>query len=179
MLTCILLAAGGFVAGLLFFAAKSSSSFRIERSIRINAYAENVFPWLNEPRNAERWLPFAKKDPQMMHRYSGPEHGIGAVCEFAGGRQSGSGRITITESHKPTCVVSRLEMFKPFKADNRVVYTAVPMGDTTEVRWSMEGKSPFIARVMCAFFNMDDMVGRDFEVGLINLKNLVEKGSTT
>ncbi|MFZ5722200.1 MAG: SRPBCC family protein [Pseudomonadota bacterium] len=177
MLTGILLVIGGFGAGLLFFAAKSSSRFRIERSIRIDAGVQSVFPWLNEPRNAERWLPFARKDPQMKHDYSGPARGVGAVCTFAGGKQSGTGRITITESTAPVQVVSRLEMFSPFKADNRVVYTAVPLGDRTEVHWSMEGKSPFIARLMCAFFDMDSMVGKDFEDGLINLKSLVERGA--
>lgn len=43
--------------------------------------------------------------------------------------------------------------------------------------WSVKGKSPFIARVMCAlsFMNMDKYVGGMFEKGLLRLKNMVEK----
>jgi hypothetical protein len=34
----------------------------------------------------------------------------------------------------------------------------------------MTGQSPYIAKVICLFMDMDRMVGKDFEVGLSNLK---------
>jgi hypothetical protein len=39
----------------------------------------------------------------------------------------------------------------------------------------MHGPNPYIGKVMQIFFNMDRMVGKDFEAGLANLKTLAEK----
>ena len=39
----------------------------------------------------------------------------------------------------------------------------------------MEGRLNFVAKLMHIFFNMDRMVGQDFEDGLANLKALAER----
>jgi hypothetical protein len=39
----------------------------------------------------------------------------------------------------------------------------------------MDGPSPYIAKLMGVFFNMDRMIGKDFETGLGNLKTVAEK----
>lgn len=38
------------------------------------------------------------------------------------------------------------------------------------------GVMPFISSLVCLFFNMDKMVGGDFEKGLATLKSVVEAG---
>jgi len=38
----------------------------------------------------------------------------------------------------------------------------------------MQGPSPFVSKLMGLVFNMDRMIGQDFEAGLQNLKNLAE-----
>ena len=50
----------------------------------------------------------------------------------------------------------------------------VPESGGTRVSWSMEGPSPFIARLMGIFMNMERMIGRSFEEGLAKLKALAE-----
>jgi len=39
----------------------------------------------------------------------------------------------------------------------------------------MHGPTPFMGKIMHVFFNMDRMVGSDFEIGLANPKKLAEK----
>ena len=39
----------------------------------------------------------------------------------------------------------------------------------------MRGEVPYLAKIVHVFFNMDTMVGKDFETGLANLKALAEK----
>ena len=39
----------------------------------------------------------------------------------------------------------------------------------------MHGPAPFMSKVMQVFMNMDSMIGKDFEIGLANLKTLAEK----
>ena len=62
-----------------------------------------------------------------------------------------------------------------FGCNNIVEFTLEPQGDSTNVTWAMQGPSPYIAKLMHVFFDMDSMVGKDFETGLANLKNIAEK----
>lgn len=39
----------------------------------------------------------------------------------------------------------------------------------------MYGPANFVSRLMGVFFNMDRMIGTDFEAGLANLKSITEK----
>ena len=41
--------------------------------------------------------------------------------------------------------------------------------------WAMQGPAPFVSKVMGTVFNLDKMVGKDFEVGLANLKAASER----
>ncbi|CAN7339709.1 hypothetical protein [Pararhizobium sp. LjRoot238] len=45
----------------------------------------------------------------------------------------------------------------------------------TTVTGSMDGPNPLIAKVMGLFFDMDQMIGKDFAQGLENLKAVTEK----
>ena len=44
----------------------------------------------------------------------------------------------------------------------------LPQGDathvTTNVTWLMHGPAPFMSRVMQVFMNVDNMIGKDFEI---------------
>ncbi len=51
-----------------------------------------------------------------------------------------------------------LNMLKPMKASNKVTFTLVPNGAQTTVTWAMQGKSPFIAKLMGVVMDMDKMV---------------------
>jgi len=39
----------------------------------------------------------------------------------------------------------------------------------------MRGHNNFVAKAMCLVFDMDKMVGGDFEAGLAGIKSIVEK----
>lgn len=51
----------------------------------------------------------------------------------------------------------------------------LPQGGATCLSWMMRGPSSFISKLMQVFMNLDHMIGKDFEAGLANLKNLTEK----
>jgi hypothetical protein len=39
----------------------------------------------------------------------------------------------------------------------------------------MHGPASFMSKMMQVFINLDNMIGKDFEIGLANLKRLSEK----
>jgi len=167
------------VAGVLGYAATKPDVFSVQRSASIKAAPEKIFPLINDFQKWSAWSPYENKDPAMKRTYGSTRSGTGAVYGWEGNSNVGSGRITIADSSPPSKVRLNLEMFSPFEAHNVVEFTLVPQGDTTNVTtsvtWAMQGKVPYMAKVAHVFFNMDSVVGRDFEAGLANLKAIAEK----
>ena len=62
----------------------------------------------------------------------------------------------------------------PFEGHNTAEFTIAAAGRWHSLTWLMHGPAPFISKVMQVFMNIDNMVGKDFEVGLANLKKLAE-----
>jgi hypothetical protein len=113
-------------------------------------------------------------DPAMKKQLSGAPTGVGSVYEWEGNSKVGKGRMEIIEATPPTSATVKLDFLKPFEAHNMAKFTLMPAGDSTDVTWRMYGPSPFVTKVMGVFFNMDKMVGKDFERGLASLKSSAE-----
>src|SRR5579859_3323993 len=110
----------------------------------------------------------------MKKTYSGAETGKGAVYEWDGNKDAGAGRIEIVDAVRPSKITMTLEFTRPFATRNMVDFTMVPEGEMTEVTWDMRGPAPFLSKIMQVFFDMDKMVGKDFEDGLSVMKTTAE-----
>lgn len=163
------------IGAILIYAATRPDSFRIERSVRINAPPEAIFPLIDDFHQWEAWSPWEKIDPGVKRTYSGAANGKGAVYEWLGNSDVGQGRMEIVESTPPSSVSLKLDFIKPFEAHNLVDFTLVPQGDTTVVTQAMYGPSPYISRLMGLCFSMDEMVGQKYEEGLASLKAIAER----
>jgi uncharacterized protein YndB with AHSA1/START domain len=163
------------IAGVLIFAATKPDTFRIRRAARIKAPPEKIFPLINDFRNWGAWSPWEKKDPAMKRTLGATASGKGAVYEWEGNKDVGQGRMEIAESVPPSKVALTLDFVKPFEAHNIVEFTLEPNGDGTNITWAMQGHTPYFAKLIHVFINMDRMVGKDFEAGLASLKAIAEK----
>lgn len=163
------------VVAVLVYAATKPDTFRVQRTTSIKAPPEKIFATLNDFQSWGAWSPYETKDPAMRRTYSGTTKGKGAVYEWDGDKNVGRGRMEITESSPPSKVALNLNMIKPFEAHNVVEFTLEPQGDATRVTWAMNGRTPYIAKIVHVFMNVDRMVGDDFETGLANLKTLAER----
>jgi uncharacterized protein YndB with AHSA1/START domain len=165
------------VVVVLVLAANKPDTFRVERVTSINAPPDRIFPFINDFHKWGAWSPYEKKDPEMKRTYGGTDSGKGAVYAWAGDKNVGHGRMEIVDSAPPSKIVLKLDFVKPFEAHNTVEFTLNPDGDSTVVRWAMHGPAPYMAKIVHLFFDMDSMVGTDFESGLANLKTLAEAKS--
>ena len=175
MIKTVLLVVVAAIALLLAYAATRPDTFRVERSRVIAAPPEQLYGLIHNLRQFNTWNPYARKDPAMKADYSGAAAGPGAVFDFHGNKEVGRGRISITGASVPSSVTMQLDMWEPFEGHNEVTFTLAPDGAGTKVTWAMHGPSAFITKLMGIFFNMDQMIGKDFEAGLANLKQLAEK----
>jgi hypothetical protein len=166
---------GFAIIALLVYATTRPDTFRVQRSIRIQAQAEKVFPFLVDFRRWTAWSPWEGRDPAMKRSMSGAQTGKGSIYEWSGNAKVGQGRMEIVEAMPPTTVRVKLDFLKPFETHNVAEFILTPAGGSTDVTWAMYGPSPFIAKLMGLFMSMDRMVGRDFEAGLASLKAASEK----
>lgn len=163
------------IAALLIYAATRPNDFVTTRSAAIKAPPEAIFPLINDFSRWPTWSPYEKLDPGMKRTLSGAESGKGAAYAWESNGKAGKGRMEIVNSAPSSLVSLKLDFEKPFNANNMVDFTLTPSGDGTAVTWAMRGSRPFIAKLMGVFMNFDTLIGRDFEVGLANLKSLSEK----
>lgn len=163
------------VAGILIYAATKPDSFSVQRSANIKAPPDKIFALIADLRGWSAWSPYEKKDPDMKRTFSGTASGKGAVYEWTGNKDVGQGRMEIIDVTTPSKVTIKLDFLKPFEAHNTAEFTMVPAGDNTTVTWAMYGPSPYVAKIMGTLFDLDKMIGNDFEAGLAALKTVAEK----
>lgn len=163
------------IAVVLIYATTRPDTFRVARSIAIKAPPDKIFPLINDYRQWAAWSPYENKDPQMKRTFGSTTAGIGATYAWEGNSNVGAGNMVIADSAPPSKVAIKLNMEKPISAHNDVAFTLTPQGDATTVAWEMQGPVPYLAKIMHLFFNVDKMVGGDFEIGLANLKAAAEK----
>lgn len=162
------------IAGILLYAATRPDSFRVQRVVLIDAPPDKVFPLVNDLRKWTAWSPYEKKDPAMKRTFGAVTAGKGATYAWEGNKDVGQGSMEIAESG-PRKILIKLDFLKPFEAHNMGEFLLEPKGDGTSVTWAIYGPSPYISKVIGTFMNFDDMIGRDFEKGLADLKATAEK----
>jgi len=171
----IAIALAALIAIVLVLAAMRPNTFRVQRSIDINAPADKIFPLINDYRNWGSWSPYEHIDPDMQRTFSGAPNGKGSIYEWRGNKNIGHGRMEILETAPPSKVVIKLDFFSPFEAHNMAEFTMQPKGSATNVIWAMHGPVPFMAKIIHMFMNMDRMVGGQFQQGLVSMKAVAEK----
>ena len=145
----------------------------VERSIVIDAKAEEIFPLVNSMQRTEEWSPWLELDPDVKLTYEGPEEGVGNVLIWASDHPNvGRGRQEIVASQEASEVRMELDFGDMGLAEAR--FSLEGLGGGTKVTWALEtemGKGPIGGWIGLM---MDRWVGADYERGLANLKKVVE-----
>ena len=151
------------------------ADFSLSRSIRVQASPDRIHALLDDFREWQKWSPWEGVDPDLDREYSGPDHGVGSTYHWAGNKKAGEGTMEITGS-TPSRVEIALEFLVPFKASNVTRFDLAPVGDATDVTWTMTGTRSAIMSVGGKLF-FDKAIGKDFDRGLADLKTQAERGA--
>jgi hypothetical protein len=168
------------IAGILVFASTRPDTMRVERKLSVKAPPERIASFITDFHKWALWSPYERLDPAMKKTFSGAESGQGAVYEWSGNNKVGEGRMELIDAAVPTRTAVKLQFKRPMKSEGVSEFLLVPRGDmtdvtdVTDVTWAMTGPSQFMAKLIGVFMNMDDLIGRDFAVGLENLKRVAE-----
>ena len=173
-MTLFLLFVLALVSAFIAYVSLRPDTFRISRSAVMDAAPEAIYPQINDFHSWEAWSPCARLDPDQTTTYEGSPLGAGAITSWSGNKKVGSGKMKIVESSQNERVRIKIQFIKPMKAINDVQFDLRPVGEKTEVAWTMSGRHDFMGKAFSAFMDMDKMVGGQFEQGLANLKAIVE-----
>ena len=166
------------IALLVALVATRPAGFRVARSTTIDAQPDVVFAQVNDFHHWDVWSPWAKLDPNSKATFNGPASGKGAHFHWSGNKQVGEGSMRIVDSQPTDRIGIQIEFVRPFKATNDVEFTFKPVGDQTHVTWAMSGKNNFMFKAFSLFMSCDKMLGGQFEIGLANMKSLVESSES-
>ena len=163
------------IAGVLIYAATRPDTFQVQRKATIAAPPDKVFALIDDFHRWGEWSPWEKLEPAMTRTFEGPASGPGAVYAWKGNKDVGQGRMEIAESTPPSRIAIKLDFIEPMESNNVTEFVLAPKDGGTEVTWTMRGPSPYLTKLMDTIVGMDRMIGKDFEAGLANLKQLAEK----
>lgn len=141
----------------------------VERTDTVRTTPELLLPYLAELPRWTEWSPWEGADPAMKREYTGEPGAVGSTYSWDGDRKAGAGSMRV-EAVDPGAVDVALVFTRPFRSRSRVRFVLTPEGDRTRVIWRMESEKTFMSR----FFNLDKLVGPDFEKGLRRLGLLFE-----
>lgn len=145
----------------------------VERSTTIAAPVETVYPHLSSLKESFKWSPWKDADKDQKTTFSGTDGAVGSLQEWVGDTV-GTGSQEIIEMEPNKHVGSTLKFVEPFESQAKIDLDLVAEGEGSKVTWKMTSQNNFMGRVMNVFMNMDEMIGPDFETGLMKLKEMTE-----
>ena len=135
-----------------------------------------MFPYLKSVKNQNDWSPWKKKDPDMKQEFFGEDGTVGFISRWVGNKDVGEGEQEIKRIVENEQIDTELRFFKPWKSKSDAFLKVKEINsNNTEVIWGFSGNNKVPFNIMMLFFSMDKTVGKDFEEGLNDLKQVLEK----
>ena len=168
----IVIGFAGLIIGLLIIGLFLPKQYNVERSIFINAEPQHIYTDVVDLREWKNWGVWFKRDPNMVLHYSGPDRAIGMRSTWESDTE-GNGEMEITHLEFNKKVVYSL-YFPEFDMGSVGEIELEPTPDGTLVTWRDKGEVGNNPIDRYFVLIMDELIGPDFEMGLENLKTIVE-----
>jgi len=149
--------------------------YEVNRKIVINRPVNEVYNYLRFIRNQDDWSPWKKKDPGMRQEQVGTDGEIGFTVKWFGNKEVGEGEQELKHLIENESILTELRFFKPWKSQSDGYFRMEKQDEgKTKLTWGFAGRNKFPFHIMMLLYNMDKAVGKDFDEGLTNLKELLE-----
>ncbi|MEK6797132.1 MAG: SRPBCC family protein [Spirochaetota bacterium] len=147
-------------------------TYTVSRTIEIHAAPSAIYRTLGDFDEFMKWQPWIRYEPEAKKVITGKPFTIGARYEWEG-KRLGKGSMMITSLAQNEYVETELIFggADASKSVNRV--SLAPMEKATKVTWTLRGGMSYFERYFAPM--MDSMLGKDFEGGLKNLKEYIER----
>ncbi|MDQ6473071.1 SRPBCC family protein [Flavobacterium sp. LHD-80] len=172
----ILIALILIIAIVLIAAAIMPKDYAVEREITINKPVDSVFNYVRSLKNQNEFSVWANLDPKMKSTYTGTDGAVGSISAWESEvKDVGVGEQEITKITEGKRIDFALRFKEPMN-DTAVGFmsTESVAENQTKVKWGISGVMPYPMNIMLPMMKMDQMIGKDLQKGLENLKNKLE-----
>ncbi|MCX2449790.1 SRPBCC family protein [Pedobacter sp. PLR] len=174
ILKVILAGIVGLIVLALIVALFIKKEYAVEREIVINKPKQEVFDYLKLIKNQDQYSVWNRRFPNKKTDYKGTDGTVGFVYSWDDKGSAGAQEITkITDGER---IEMALRFKVPFEANDNAYMTTEAVSDgQTKVKWGFSGALKYPMNLMLLFLNMEDMLGKDLQKGLDDLKVILEK----
>jgi hypothetical protein len=164
----------GLVGLLAIVVMLQPSTYRIERSIEVEAPRAAVWAEVRDFHKWSAWNAWEKVDPTQVTTVTGQPGTVGHKSSWVG-QESGSGSMTMVELREPDRAIIELEFIEPFPSRAMTGVELVAAGERSNVTWWMTGENSFLGKAFSLVMDMDEMIGSKYAESLADLKAIAEK----
>lgn len=160
----------GLVVLLLIVALFVPKTFHAEGTIVIDKPNQEVFDYVKHIRNQENFGVWFQMDPDLKATEEGTDGTVGYKYSWTSDKVGNGAQVItyIDEGKQVTADLFLMESTEPAQS----VFITEPLNDRqTKVLWKVDGKTPYPFNLMSLCYDMN----KDFEQGVQNLKNVLEK----
>jgi hypothetical protein len=146
------------------------------KSVVINRSQQDIFDYIVLLKNQEEFSAWAKMDPEMKREFRGEDGKVGFVSAWEGNQEVGKGEQEIKKITPPTRIDYELRFKEPFE-DTSFAYLELESKSNNEtiVKWGFNSTMARPMNVMLLLMDFEEMIGKDLQTGLDNLKTILEK----
>lgn len=168
----ILIGIIGLIILLLLTALLVPKDYRVERFVSIDKPNEQVFAFVKQAKNQDRFNKWIQADPLVKKTYRGEDGTVGFVYAWES-NEVGKGEQEISSIKEGEQVDFSLRFKEPFESNATACMSTEPVSaNQTKLTWRMEGSSPYPMNLMNLF--VPTVLGKDLETSLHTLKNILE-----
>jgi uncharacterized protein YndB with AHSA1/START domain len=167
----------GLIALALVVALFLPKDYAVEREIVINQPKDSVFNYIKLLKNQENFSVWSKMDPNMKKTFSGVDGTVGAISTWESENEKvGVGEQEIKKITPGERIDFELRFKAPFEATDNAYFNTESISEKeTKVKWGFNGTMPYPMNLMLPMMKMDELLGKDLQGGLENLKVVLEK----
>lgn len=162
------------VVVLLIASAFMPSSYKVERSITVNAPIEIVFAEANDFANMDHWSPWKDYDPAMKKNIEGIVGSPGYKLSWSSENENvGHGSLTRVTTETNKAITNDLA-FEDFNMKSKDNWLFEQTQEGVKITWGNSGEIGYLWRIPMKMMNMEKMMAPDFEKGLSRIKEYCE-----
>jgi len=175
-LVFILVVIVALIIFLLIVAAIMGKQMIIEKTITVNRPLQQVFDYVKYIKNHDNFSVWAMMDRDMKREYKGTDGQPGFVFAWDSSKKKnvGAGEQEIKKINEGKSIEYELRFIRPMQDVARPRFDFDPVSATqTKLLWGFYSRMKFPMNLMRPLFQ--NMLGKNLETGLQNLKTVLEK----
>ncbi|MGB1261644.1 MAG: SRPBCC family protein [Cognaticolwellia sp.] len=176
MLKKLLIVIAVIIAIPLIAAVFVQKNYHVERETIINQPKLLVFNYIKMLKNQNDYGKWAQIDPKMEKSYRGTDGEVGFVSAWQSEHPDvGTGEQEIIAIKDGERIDFELRFITPFEANEPAFMTTQSLSaNQTQVVWGFSGHMDYPMNIMFLFMDFEQMIGDDLQIGLDNLKTILE-----